>query len=125
MVKNLPASADRRKRRRFDPWVGKIPWRRARQPTLVFLPGESHGQRRLEGIVHGVPESDTTGVSEHTCSKPYFILMNNTHIYSWPTLSNSAWLAERFFRVLCPAMQDSVIIKCEEADSLKKHYINL
>ena len=28
------------------PWVGKIPWRRAWQPTLVFLPGESHGQRR-------------------------------------------------------------------------------
>ena len=26
---------------RFDPWVGKIPWRRAWQPTLVFLPGES------------------------------------------------------------------------------------
>ena len=25
----------------FDPWVGKIPWRKARQPTLVFLPGES------------------------------------------------------------------------------------
>ena len=30
----------RRKRRGFDPWVGKIPWRRKRQPTLVFLPGE-------------------------------------------------------------------------------------
>ena len=29
----------------FDPWVGKIPWRRAWQPTPVFLPGESHGQR--------------------------------------------------------------------------------
>ena len=27
----------------FDPWVGTIPWRRAWQPTLVFLPGESHG----------------------------------------------------------------------------------
>ena len=25
----------------FDPWLGKIPWRRAQQPTLVFLPGES------------------------------------------------------------------------------------
>ena len=25
----------------FDPWVGKIPWRRVRQPTPVFLPGES------------------------------------------------------------------------------------
>ena len=31
------------KRSRFDPWVGKIPWRRARQPTPVFLPTESHG----------------------------------------------------------------------------------
>ena len=34
---------------RFDPWVGKIPWRRARQPTPVFLPGESRGQRSLVG----------------------------------------------------------------------------
>ena len=33
----------------FDPWVGKIPWRKAWQPTPVFLPGESHGQRRLVG----------------------------------------------------------------------------
>ena len=32
-----------------SPWVGKIPWRRAWQPTLVFLPEESHGQRRLAG----------------------------------------------------------------------------
>ena len=30
-----------------DPWVGKIPWRRERQPTPVFLPGESHGQTSL------------------------------------------------------------------------------
>ena len=29
----------------FDPWVGKIPWRRKWQPTPVFLPGKSHGQR--------------------------------------------------------------------------------
>ena len=33
----------------FDPWVGKIPWRRAWQPTPVFLPGESHGLRSLAG----------------------------------------------------------------------------
>ena len=33
----------------FDPWVGKIPWRRAWQPTPVFFPGESHGQRSLAG----------------------------------------------------------------------------
>jgi len=41
----------RQKRRGFNPWVGKIPWRRAWQSTLVFLLGESHGQRGLVGYV--------------------------------------------------------------------------
>ena len=39
----------RHKRHRFDRWVGKIPWRRARQPTPVFWLGESYGQRSLAG----------------------------------------------------------------------------
>ena len=34
---------------RFNPWVGKIPWRRAWLPNLVFWPGESHGKRSLVG----------------------------------------------------------------------------
>ena len=34
---------------RFSPWIRKIPWRRKCQPTPVFLPGESHGQRSLAG----------------------------------------------------------------------------
>ena len=45
MVKNLSAN-------RGDtavPWVGKMPWRRKRQPVLVFLPGKAHGQRSMEG----------------------------------------------------------------------------
>ena len=33
----------------FDPWVSKILWRRNWQPTAIFLPGESHGQRSLVG----------------------------------------------------------------------------
>ena len=33
----------------FNPWIAKILWRRAWQPTPVFLPGESHGQRSLAG----------------------------------------------------------------------------
>ena len=33
----------------FDPWVGKISWRRKWQPIPVFLPRESHGQRSLAG----------------------------------------------------------------------------
>ena len=37
----------RHKRHGFDPWVGKIPWRRKWQPTLAFLPGEFHGQGSL------------------------------------------------------------------------------
>ena len=31
------------------PWVEKIPWRREWQPTPLFFPGESHGQRNLAG----------------------------------------------------------------------------
>ena len=46
---------------RFNPWVQKIPLRREWQPTLVFLPGESHGQRSLVGYSPwGCNESDTT-----------------------------------------------------------------
>ena len=44
---------------RFDPRIGKIPWRRTCLPTPVFLPGESHGQRGLEGYgPQGRKESD-------------------------------------------------------------------
>ena len=39
----------RRNRLGFNPWVAKIPWRRAWQPTPVFLPGDSQGQRSLAG----------------------------------------------------------------------------
>ena len=39
----------RDKRCWFSPWVGKIPWGRAWQPTPVFLPGEFNGQRSLVG----------------------------------------------------------------------------
>ena len=45
----------------FSPWVGRIPWRRKRQPTPVFLPGKSHRQRSLAGYgPWNRKESDTT-----------------------------------------------------------------
>ena len=51
----------RHKRLEFDPWVGKIPWRRTWQPTPVFLAGKSHGQRNLGCYSPwGCKESDTT-----------------------------------------------------------------
>ena len=59
----------RRKRCRFDPWVGKIPWRRAWQPTLVSLPRESHGQRSLVGYSPwGRKESGMNEATEHAWS---------------------------------------------------------
>ena len=45
----------------FSPWVQRIPWRRRWQPTPLFLPGKSHGQRSLAGYSsRGRKESDTT-----------------------------------------------------------------
>jgi len=56
VVKHLPATQETN----VNPSVGKIPWRRAWQPTPVFLPGEFHRQRSLVGyIVHGVAKSQT------------------------------------------------------------------
>ena len=80
-----PAGQGRRhKRRGFDPWVGKIPWRRAWQPT-VFLPGESHGQRSLVGYnPWGRKESDMTEqLSKHMkhlgMSGPFLSVRNLQH----------------------------------------------
>ena len=50
MVKRLPTCG----RPGFNPWVGKIPWRRKWQPTPVLLPRKSHGWRSLlQATVHG------------------------------------------------------------------------
>ena len=64
VIKNPPANAGDM-RCRLDPWVGKIPWRRKWQPTPVFLPEESHGQRSLVGY-SGCEESDTAEVTAGT-----------------------------------------------------------
>ena len=58
VVKNPPCQY---RRRRLDPWVGKIPWKRKWQPTPVFLPGASPGQRSLAGYSPWAhKEPDTT-----------------------------------------------------------------
>ena len=65
----------------FDPWVGKIPWRRAWQPTPVFLPGESHGERSLAGYSWwDLKESETTerlnnDIYIHTFSQNIYVSM--------------------------------------------------
>ena len=77
-LKGFPGGASgkeytRRRRRcqrcRFNPWVGKISWRRKWQPAPVFLPGESHGQRSLVGYSRGVAKSWT-----RLCMHPHKLL---------------------------------------------------
>ena len=58
LVKNPPTNAGDIKDS-FNPWVRKIPWRRAWQPNLVFLPGEFHRQRNLVGNSQQVTNSQT------------------------------------------------------------------
>ena len=83
----------------FDPWVGKIPWRRKWQPTPVFLPGKSHGQRNLVGyrsqrVRHDwvTPFSlsrEPSGSS--TPLKRFALFQTQVHsIYLWPALLHFA-----------------------------------
>ena len=51
----------------FNPWVGNIPWRRKWQPTPVFLPGNSHGQRSLVGLVRRVAKSQPLTLTFIVC----------------------------------------------------------
>ena len=74
----------------LDPWVGKITWRRKWQPTPVFFPGQSHGQRSLVGYGSwGHKESDTTEhmcthththTHTHVCSHTYTCVHTETHV---------------------------------------------
>ena len=60
MVKNPPANGGDA-RCGFNSFLGKIPWRRKWQPTLVFLPGKSHEQISMAGYSPwGRKDSDTT-----------------------------------------------------------------
>ena len=65
------------KRHRFDPWVGKIPWRRKRQPTPVLLTGKFRGQRSLIGYSPwGCKELDMTEQLHFLSSKKVcFVLL--------------------------------------------------
>ena len=79
-VKNLPTMQETLS----NPWVRKIPWRRAWQHTPVFLPGESHGQRSPAGYSPwGHKELDATERLTYTHS----LLYGPTHIHPLPEKS--------------------------------------
>ena len=81
--KELTCQCKRRKRCGFHPWVGKIPWRKAWQSTLVLLPGRSHGQRSLVGYSPwGLKESNMT---EHLT--PHLLICVNSQRFPVDHLS--------------------------------------
>ena len=90
-------SACQCRRHRFDPWAGKIPWRRKWQPTPVFLPGESHGQRSLGGLQFmGLQSRTTTTDHLETFSIYHFPKSSSTLLLNW-----SFVVAKLFFEFVC------------------------
>ena len=79
-----------------------MPWSRAWQPTRVFLPGESHGQRSLEGSrPQGLKESDKTEATEHALrarnyySKCFSVQIHNLNaLYLKHLWSDVCWNSE-------------------------------
>ena len=92
----------RHKRSGIDPWVRKIPWKRAWQPTPEFLPGESHEQRSLAGYsLWGRKESDTTGRLHFTS-----LHMKNSHASEICVF----WFKSK---CLCIGNEEGCVTKCK------------
>ena len=81
---------------RFNPWVGKIPWRGKLQPVLTFLPGKSHEQRSLVDI------KNEKVLILNKCYRPAHSLLL---LFSCSVTSNSLQLhGERHTRLPCPSL---------------------
>ena len=80
----------------FDPWVGKIPWRRRWQSTPVLLPGKSHGHRSLVGYS---PWGRKESSSFQACSKTVYTYIC---IYVSPFILLHQQQTENTVRVLAP-----------------------
>ena len=102
----------------FNPWVGKIPWRREWPPTPVFLLGESHEQRSLVGCSpRDHKELDTTEQLKNNSSVRYGLafmfswsLLNNphTHRFEMAYLTPPAQMMHAWGSFWCSAPQTSL-----------------
>ena len=76
VVKNLPGSAGDVRDAGWIPGLGRFPWRRKWQPTPVFLPRESNGQRSLTGYnPYGCKELDIPEVTQHTHAQVNYLVL--------------------------------------------------
>ena len=92
----------------FNPWVGKIPWRRAWQPTAIFLPGEFQGQRSFARLQSPwcCKKSDTS-VTNSQC------IYANANLLIHPTLPSSYVHISILSVCVCiPALEISSSVSC-------------
>ena len=83
----------------FDPWVGKIPWRREWQPTAVFFPGVIHGLRSLTGYRPcgcRVGCDWTTSTNTHTHKLTPRVSVRSHHCRKYSSLQTSNWVNSIF-----------------------------
>ena len=93
----------KQKRGIFDPRAGKIPWRRKWQPTPVFLPGKSQGQRSWWATVHGASEH-WTRLSVHVRAHTH----THTHTRTHGHVSINLYLQKRKWSESHSVMSDSL-----------------
>ena len=110
----------RHKRPGFSPWVRKIPWRRAWQPTPVFLPGKFHGQRSLEGYsLLGHKESGMTeAICMHTLT-PIFEVLLSKILGTW---RGALWLI-LFSNTSVPIYYQVQLLKNPESDYISPPFL--
>ena len=90
MVKGSACQCRRLRRPKFNPWVGKIPWRRKWQLTPVFLPEKFHGQEPGGFQPRGLKESDLIEPSSKIlfsggllCMTLLFVIKSISFVFLW------------------------------------------
>ena len=118
--------------------VGKIPWRRARWPTAVFIPGESHEQRSLAATVHRVTKSrtrlkrlSTHALFERHSLRPQILFVSNfwkrekftTELKEWEWGMNQLWflhLANQKEKLAASSQEPQTLVFQNKPASLKR-----
>ena len=101
--KRIPLQCRKCKRCRYNPWVGKIPWRRKWQLTPIFLPGKSHGQGNLAGSSPWGHKRVAHDLATKQQAWHYYIKsLSVVRLYCLPLL-RPLWLFALQYRIiLCP-----------------------